>query len=130
MISSMGSDQGVRQADLLPLQRSYRLLGYPVVARVPRVHLGGGFGDQARHPNAWAVFVQIDGLKRYFDVSAPWLFLIVGLMTRVISARGLPREWTSLDRLERWLREQGFRNWWVQNELDPVGEPSNEAEII
>lgn len=113
MISSRGSDQGVRQADLLPLQRSYRLLGYPVVARVPRVHLGGGFGDQARHPNAWAVFVQIDGL-----------------MTRVISARGLPREWTSLDRLERWLREQGFRNWWVQNELDPVGEPSNEAEII
>lgn len=100
----------MRQADLLPLQRTYRLTGYPVVARVPRTQLGGGFGDQARHPFAWGVFVQVDGM-----------------MTRVISARGLPREWTSLDRLERWLRELGFRNWWVQNELDPVGEPSGEV---
>jgi hypothetical protein len=111
MIPSMGGNPVVRQADLPALQRAYRLLGHPVVARVPRAQLGGGFGDQARHPNAWGVFVQIDGL-----------------MTRIISARGLPREWTSLDRLERWLREQGFRNWWVQNELEPVGEPADDDD--
>lgn len=110
MIPGMGGVAGVSQADLVALQRNYRLIGDPVIARVPRAQLGGGFGDQARHPYAWGVFVRVDGM-----------------MTRVISARGLAREWTSLDRLERWLRGQGFRSWWVQNEIDSVGEPSDDA---
>ena len=46
---------------------------------------------------------------------------------RIVSARGHPREWTSLDRLERWLRGQGFRYWWMANELDAVGEAGDEA---
>ncbi|MCB1716918.1 MAG: hypothetical protein KDK04_16265 [Candidatus Competibacteraceae bacterium] len=69
-----------------------------------RNQLGGGFGDQNKYPYAWGVLVYVDGLP-----------------TRVISSRGLDREWTSLDRLERWLREQGFRYWWVRNELEPLG---------
>ncbi|MFO1046330.1 MAG: hypothetical protein U1E52_00270 [Geminicoccaceae bacterium] len=92
----------VRQSDLALLRSSYRLLAPPTVARVPRLQQGGGYGDQAGHPYAWAVFVTVDGLAR-----------------RVTSARGHGREWTSLDRLERWLRGQGFRHWLVVNELDP-----------
>jgi hypothetical protein len=41
---------------------------------------------------------------------------------RGVSARGAGREWNSLDRLERWLREQGFRAWTVRNDLEPVGQ--------
>ena len=100
----------VRQSDLIALRQAWRLIGHPTVARVARAQQGGGFGDQTRHPHAWAVFVQIDGLS-----------------TRVTSARGLGREWTSLDRLERWLRGQGFRYWWVANELEAVGEQVEEA---
>ncbi|MGD9507465.1 MAG: hypothetical protein AB7I59_10710 [Geminicoccaceae bacterium] len=98
----------VRQSDLPHLRQSYRLIGYPTVARVPRLQQGGGFGDQQGRPFAWAVFVQVDGLAR-----------------RVTSARGHGREWNSLDRLERWLRSQGFRYWWVSNELDPLAEPED-----
>ena len=93
----------VRQSDLTYLRQTYRLVGYPTIARVPRLQQGGGFGDQQGRPHAWAVFVQVDGLAR-----------------RVTSARGHGREWNSLDRLERWLRAQGFRYWWVSNELDPL----------
>ena len=101
----------VRQSDLALLQRTYRMVGYPTVARVPRAQQGGGFGDQGRHPHAWAVFVLVDGLS-----------------CRVVSARGHGREWTSLDRLERWLRVHGFRYWWVANELDGVNEPPGEPD--
>ena len=100
----------VRQSDLDALRRSYRLVGYPTVARVVRSQMGGGFGDQGRHPHAWGVFVQVDGIS-----------------ARVVSARGLAREWTNLDRLERWLRGQGFRYWWLANELDGVGETADAA---
>lgn len=98
----------VRQSDLPYLQQTYRLVGYPTVVRVPRLQQGGGFGDQRSRPHAWAVFVQVDGLAR-----------------RVTSARGHGREWNSLDRLERWLRSQGFRHWWVSNDLDPLGQPDD-----
>ncbi len=101
----------VRQSDLDLLRRTYRLVGYPTVARVPRAQQGGGFGDQDRHPFAWAVFVQVDGIAR-----------------RVVSARGHGREWTSLDRLERWLRAQGFRYWLVANDLDGLNEPACEPD--
>ena len=100
-----GPTPTVRQSDLPVLRQTYRLVGHPTVARVPRAQQGGGFGDQDRHPHAWAVFVMVDGLN-----------------LRVASARGHGREWTSLDRLERWLRAQGFRYWLVSNELDALGE--------
>ena len=94
----------VRQSDLSDLGQAARLADQVLVYRVRRNQQGGGFGDQQRYPYAWAVIVYVDGQP-----------------ARVISARGGGREWTSLDRLERWLREQGFRNWWVRNELEPVG---------
>ncbi|WP_245999314.1 hypothetical protein [Paracoccus methylarcula] len=36
------------------------------------------------------------------------------------SERGLRREWSSLDRLERWLLSMGFRCFWVRNEIEPI----------
>ena len=97
-------DATVTQTDLPQLYWAGRLTDYAVVYRLLRNQLGGGFGDQNKYPYAWGVLVYVDGLP-----------------TRVISSRGLDREWTSLDRLERWLREQGFRYWWVRNELEPLG---------
>ena len=96
----------VRQSDLTFLYESNRLSNQVLVYRVARHQLGGGFGNQDKHPYAWAVVVYVDGQP-----------------ARVISARGAGREWTSLDRLERWLREQGFNYWCVRNDLEPVGQP-------
>ncbi|MCA9311327.1 MAG: hypothetical protein KDA21_08990 [Phycisphaerales bacterium] len=93
----------ITQAEIPPLVSSFRITAYPVVVRSVREQLGGGFGDQNRHPHAWTVLLQVDGL---------W--------ARVESSRGSTREWTNLDRLERWLRDHGFRYIWLQNELDPV----------
>ena len=93
------------QGDLAGLRAEGRLGEYAVVYRVDRSHLGGGFGDQDRHPYAWAVMVYVDGQP-----------------ARLYSARGAPREWNDLDRLERWLRDQGFWYWWTRNGLEPLGE--------
>ena len=93
----------VKQTDLAALYQMHRLSDYVLVYRVLRSQLGGGFGDQDKHPYAWAVMVYVDGQP-----------------ARVISTRGAGREWTSLDRLERWLREQGFRYWHVRNDLEPI----------
>lgn len=101
---SVNVNVSVRQADLEFLYRSHRLGDEVLVQRVERSQLGGGFGDQDKYPYAWAVVVTVDGCGAY-----------------VMSARGLRREWTSLDRLERWLREQGFRYWAVRNDLEPTG---------
>ncbi len=95
----------IRQSDLSSLYQSNRLSDQVLVYRVVRTQLGGGFGDQSKHPYAWAVMVTVDGSR-----------------ARVVSARGAGREWNSLDRLERWLREQGFRAWTVRNDLEPVGQ--------
>ena len=94
----------ITQTDLPQLYWAGRLANYAVVYRLLRNQLGGGFGDQTKYPYAWGVLVYIDGVP-----------------SRIISARGMTREWTSLDRLERWLREQGFCYWWVRNELEPLG---------
>lgn len=94
----------ITQAELLGLYWAGRLGDHAIVYRTTRNQLGGGFGDQYKYPFAWAVLVYVDGQP-----------------TRIISARGSDREWTSLDRLERWLREMGFRYWWVRNELEPLG---------
>ncbi len=93
----------ITQADIAGLQSSLRVTAYPVILRVERQQLGGGFGDNARRPYTWTVFLQVDG---------QW--------AQVVSARGSVREWGSLDRLERWLRAQGFRHSWLQNELEPT----------
>ena len=94
----------VRQSDLEYLYHHHRLGDQVLVLRVERSQLGGGFGDQDKYPFAWAVVVTVDGCGAY-----------------IMSARGLRREWTSLDRLERWLREQGFRYWSVRNDMEPTG---------
>ena len=94
----------VTQTALPELYWSGRLAQQALVYRALRCQLGGGFGDQDKYPYAWAVQVYVDGQP-----------------TRVVSVRGANREWTSLDRLERWLREQGLRYWTVSNELEPLG---------
>mgnify|MGYP000129689020 FL=1 len=95
----------VRQSDLVELQAQYRIREYPIIRRIQRITQGGGFGDHSKHPHAWSVLLLVDG---------QW--------ASVISARGHIREWTSLDRLERWLRTQGFQSFWLENELDPTGD--------
>jgi hypothetical protein len=90
----------VGQSELPELAAQDRLVG-PLVMRVERQLQGGGFGDPTAHPCAWGVFVEVDGR-----------------LARLPSARGIPREWTSLDRLESWLLSQGFREWRVVNHLD------------
>lgn len=104
MVQDVNRMTTVTQADLPELYWAGRLGSYALVYRVARNQLGGGFGDQHKYPHTWAVVIYVDGLP-----------------ARVISVRGSDREWTSLDRLERWLREMGFRYWWVSNELDPTG---------
>lgn len=94
----------ITQGELPALYWAGRLGTHALVYRTTRSQLGGGFGDQYKYPYAWAVIVYVDGQAM-----------------RVISARGADREWTSLDRLERWLREMGFRTWWLRNDLEPTG---------
>lgn len=93
----------ITQTELPGLVAAVRITAYPVVVRSLRSQRGGGFGDQERHPHTWTVLVQVDGF---------W--------ARVESTRGTVREWGSLDRLERWLRANGFRHFWLQNELDAI----------
>lgn len=91
----------LQQAELLALHAQRRLAAIPIVHRVPRARLGGGFGDAGKRPYGWAVVVVVDGRPH-----------------RVASARGGTRQWSSLERLERWLLEQGFTRWLVVNELE------------
>jgi hypothetical protein len=93
----------IRQNDLADLASQKRIGDYPVAVRSAREVLGGGFADQSKHPNTWTV---------YFLVDDQWAL--------VESARGLRREWASLDRLEKWLRGMGFRFFYVRNDIDPV----------
>ena len=95
----------ITQADLPYLRSAARLGEYAVVYRVYRQQLGGGFGDQEKHPFAWGVLAYVDGQ-----------------VARIYSARGLPREWSDLTRLEKWMRDQGFWYWWMRNDLEPLGE--------
>lgn len=101
----------IRQSDIPGLIDSQRITQYPTVVRVRRTKQGGGFGDQDRNPYTWTVFFLVDGL---------WMSLE--------SARGMPLEWGSLDRLEIWLRGKGFAFFWVRNDIDLVGEPNVDAE--
>lgn len=93
----------ITQADLPFLRENMRLGEHPVVYRLHRKQKGGGFGDQSRHPFAWGVLVYVDGQ-----------------LARINSARGAGREWNDLDKVERWLRGQGFNVWWTRNDLEEV----------
>ena len=101
----------VTQADLAPLRTAGRLGESALVYRIERLHQGGGYGDQDKHPLAWAVAVYIDGQ-----------------LCRVFNARGAGREWNSIDRLAGWLREQGFWYWWTRNDLEPLGSAVTEQD--
>ncbi len=100
----LGIVDSVTQADLAPLRESTRLGEFALVYRVERLHQGGGYGDQGKHPLAWAVAVYVDNQ-----------------LCRIFNARGAGREWNSIDKLGSWLREQGFWYWWTRNDLEPVG---------
>ena len=92
------------------MRDSGRLGDYAVVYRAHRAQQGGGFGDQDKFPYVWAVLVYVDGQA-----------------ARIFSARGTAREWSNLDRLERWLREQGFWYWWMRNDLEPLARAQRRA---
>ena len=108
---ALGITTAVTQADLPFLRQAGRLGDYPVVYRCLRTNQGGGFGDQESRPFAWAVLVYVDGQA-----------------ARINNARGSGREWNSLDRLEKWLREQGFWYWWMRNDQEPLGLASPEGD--
>jgi hypothetical protein len=91
----------LQQAELHVLLAQGRITAVPVVHRVRRSRLGGGFGDAGKRPFGWALVVVVDGQPR-----------------RVASARGGTREWSGLERLERWLLDQGFLSWLVVNEIE------------
>jgi hypothetical protein len=107
----LGINGSVTQADLAPLRESARLGEFAVVYRIERLHQGGGYGDQGKHPLAWAVAVYVDTQ-----------------LCRVFNARGAGREWNSIDKLSAWLREQGFWYWWTRNDLEPLGSALAEPE--
>ena len=101
---NLGIVGSITQADLAPIRNATRLGEFALTYRIQRTHQGGGYGDQDRHPLAWAVAVYVDGQ-----------------LYRVFNARGAGREWNSLDRLSGWPREQGFWCWWTRNDFEPVG---------
>lgn len=107
---TLGVTMSITQADIPYLRAAGRLGEYAVVYRAYRQQMGGGFGDQQRHPFAWGVLVYVDGQ-----------------VARIYSARGLPREWSDLTRLEKWMRDQGFWYWWMRNDLEPLGTGSYAA---
>jgi len=109
---SLGVTMTITQADIPFLRDAMRLGEYAVVYRVYRQQMGGGFGDQEKHPFAWGVLVYVDDQ-----------------VARIYSARGLPREWTDLTRLEKWMREQGFWYWWMRNDLEPLMAEVAEGEM-
>jgi len=111
MLQSPVPNGAIRQTDIAMLVASYRITQYPTIVRVRRTVQGGGFGDQDRIPYTWTVFFLVDG---------QWMSLE--------SARGMRREWGSLDKLEIWLRGQGFAFFWVRNDIDAVGVPGEETD--
>lgn len=93
----------IRQNDIAKFASAGLIGDYPVAVRTARELSAGGFADQTRHPNTWTVY-----------------FLVEGEWAQVLSARGLRREWSSLDRLENWLRSMSFRYFWVRNDIEEI----------
>ena len=110
--AALGITGSITQADIAPLRNSGRLGEYAVVYRVPRLHQSGGYGDQYRHPFAWAIALYLDQQ-----------------LYRVFNARGAGREWQNLERVSDWLRKQGFWYWWTRNDLESVGSASVEPDL-
>jgi transcription initiation factor IIE alpha subunit len=100
----------IKSTEILRLLETWRIQEI-VVYRTQREYQSGGFGDPDKHPHVWAVAIMVDG---------QW--------ARVHNARGQGREWSNLDRLEKWLREQGVSRWYLVNEIDVTAhlKPSDE----
>ena len=94
----------VKSTEIPHLFSTWRIQNTATVFRTKREQQNGGFGNPEMHPNIWAVALLVDGL---------W--------ARVHNTRDQGREWSNLDRREKWLREQGITHWQVVNELEPVG---------
>lgn len=109
--TALGVQMATTQAELSDYRAAGRVGEYAVVFRTFRNRQGGGYGDQERHPYAWGVLVYIDGIP-----------------ARLYSARGHAREWTSFERLEKWLRAQGFWYWWMRNDLEVLYEGETEPD--
>ena len=94
----------VKSTDIPGLFSLWRIENTATVYRTEREYQSGGFGNPDKHPYVWAVALLVDGL---------W--------ARVHNTRDQGREWSNLDRLEIWLREQGISRWQVVNDLEEVG---------
>jgi hypothetical protein len=94
----------VKSTDISGLFSLWRIENTATVYRTEREYQSGGFGNPDKHPYVWAVALLVDGL---------W--------ARVHNTRDQGREWSDLDRLEIWLREQGISRWQVVNDLEEVG---------
>ncbi|MGI9315937.1 MAG: hypothetical protein ACR2QW_01285 [bacterium] len=109
---SLGIVGAITQSDIAPMRGTGRIGDYALIYRIARMHQSGGYGDQERHPLAWAAAVYVDGQ-----------------LYRVFNARGAGREWVSLDKLAGWLRDQGFWYWWTRNDLEVLGAAEIEFEV-
>ncbi len=94
----------VKSTDIPGLFSLWRIENTATVYRTEREYQSGGFGNPDKHPYVWAVALLVDGL---------W--------ARVHNTRDQGREWSNLDRLEIWLREQGISRWQVVNDLEEIG---------
>jgi hypothetical protein len=93
----------VKSTDIPDLFSLWRIQNTATVYRIAREYQSGGFGNPDKHPHVWAVALLVDG---------QW--------ARVHNTRDQGREWSNLDRLEVWLREQGISRWQVVNDVDEV----------
>jgi len=94
----------LKSTEIPDLFSTWRIQNIATVFRTRREQQNGGFGNPDKHPNVWAVALLVDGL---------W--------ARVHNTRDQGREWSNLDRLEKWLRDQGISRWQVLNDIEPVG---------
>jgi len=94
----------VKSTDIPGLFSLWRIQNTATVYRTERSYQNGGFGNPDKHPYVWAVSLLVDG---------QW--------ARVHNTRDQGREWSNLDRLEIWLREQGISRWQLINDLEETG---------
>jgi hypothetical protein len=73
--------------------------GQLTVTRVKRTVRGGGFGNLKKHGQAFALLVDVEGSPHC-----------------LVSFRGKRREWSSLDRLDKWLCARGVSGGWQMSE--------------
>ncbi|MYD44681.1 MAG: hypothetical protein F4W90_12445 [Gammaproteobacteria bacterium] len=75
-------------------------IGKPLIYRVHRSVKGGHLADMAAKPLAWAVAIPIDGA-----------------MHSLVSVRKNRREWQDLNRLAREMRQLGFIEYEIRDNL-------------